>query len=177
MVGMKRSVTMPTPWLGGLKWDIRTSNDPGAGTDQALTCTILRDDKPITSFSLEPGDTERLDRGGHDVLFGQVKGAWFDPNAGDVNLARVQDEHGVEFPNGIPGHMKLRLQVAGDDEWIKESVTVFGQIGELWRDAEGGVSEDFADGNPWTNLGTYSMKRWLSTDPGDAPFSYVDLLF
>ena len=48
---------MASPMLVTLYWDIYTSPDPMAGTDTKISCELLRDDRRVVNFILEPGDT------------------------------------------------------------------------------------------------------------------------
>jgi len=70
----------------------------------------------------------------------------------------------------------MRLRIAGEDRWIKDSVVVYGRVGELYRDEEGGSLLVFNDGDQWIDLGTFSKRKVLSTDPREGSAT-LTLLF
>jgi hypothetical protein len=164
---------MPTTMLVEIAWDIHTSNEPFAGTDNKISCELLRDDVNVFTIVLEPGGTKRLDRGLGDALLYKFGRPFL---AAPVNSNLVQGVVGGEFPNGFGGHLKMRLRNAGDDLWIKNTINVYGRVGELFRDNEGGALLVFNDGNQWVDLGRFDKRHVLSTDPSEGTAT-LTLLF
>jgi hypothetical protein len=164
---------MPTPMLVAIAWDIKTSGEQFGGTDNRITCEILRDDVKIFTVILEPGNTTRLDRGLVDALTYQFTRPFL---AFPTNESLSQGVIGIEFPSGFAGHLKMRLRNTGDDLWIKENINVYGRIGELYRDDEGGALLVFKDGNQWADLGSFTKRKVLSTDPNEGTTT-LTLLF
>jgi hypothetical protein len=156
---------MPTPMLVEIDWDIHTADEWQAGTDGRITCEILRDDALVFTVILEPGKTTRLDRGRGDVLTYAFERPYL---VSPVNLALSQGTVGVEYPNGFVGHLKMRLRNSGPDRWIKDTINVYGRVGELYRDEEGGSLLVFEDGGrDWIDLGSFTKRKVLSTDPAE----------
>lgn len=164
---------MPTPMLVAIAWDIQTSGEQFAGTDTRITCEILRDDVKVFTVILESGNTIRLDRGHVDVLMYTFRQPFLtSPTVPSLSQGVV----GVEFPNGFPGHLKMRLRNAGDDLWVKETIIVYGRIGELYRDNEGGALLMFDEEHDWVDLGSFTKRKVLSTDPSEGTTT-LTLLF
>jgi len=164
---------MPTTMLAAIAWSINTRDEQSAGTDDKVTCEVLRDNTVVARFEIEPGNTAALDRDAGDVWRYDFKRMHL---ASPVNPSLSQGVVGVEFPQGIPGHLKMRLRIAGEDRWIKDSVVVYGRVGELYRDEEGGSLLVFNDGDQWIDLGTFSKRKVLSTDPREGSAT-LTLLF
>ncbi len=162
-----------TLMIRGLRWDISTSGESGAGSDARMDCDILRDGSKLLTAILETGETERLDRGNFDSLFLKFKRPFY---ALPINESLAQGVVGVEFPEGIAGHLTLRLRSRGDDKWIKEIIDVFALFGELIRDNEGGGLLVFDPGDQWKFIGRYNKRQVLSTDPNEGLVT-LDLLF
>ena len=164
---------MPTPMLVAIAWDIQTSHEQFAGTDTKLVCEILRDDAKVFTIILEPGNTTRLNRGVMNALaYHFTKPYLVTPTEPSLSQGVV----GVEFPNGFVGHLKMRLRNTGDDLWIKETIDVYGQVGELYRDEEGGALLVLNDRDEWVDLGSFTKRQNLSTDPTEG-FATLTLRF
>lgn len=155
---------MKTLMIRGLRWDISTSNDPGAGTDARLACEIFRDGNYLFRVNLEPGETERLDRGTFFSLYYMFTQPFY---ALPIDQGIAQGVVGIEFPQGIAGHLSLKLQIYGDDKWVKDRIEVYARLGELIRDEEGGGLLVYDDKNDWEFIGFFGQKTSLSTNPDE----------
>lgn len=164
---------MPTPMLAAIAWDIQTSAEQFAGTDNKIVCEVLRDDAKIFTVILEAGNTTRLDRGLVDALvYHFTRPFLVFPTEESLSGGVI----GIEFPNGFAGHLKMRLRNTGDDLWIKETINVYGRVGELHRDDEGGALLVFDERNQWVDLGSFTKRKVLSTDPSEGTTT-LTLLF
>ena len=162
---------MSTPMLVAIYWDIHTSSEESAGTDSRLTCELLRDDQRVFTIILEPGNTTRLDRGLGDVLYYTFTSPFLvAPTIPSLSQGVV----GVEFPEGFAGHLRMRLRNEGDDLWIKDTINVYGRVGELFRDDEGGAL--LVQHHGTVDLGSFTRRQTLSTDPSEG-FPTLTLLF
>ncbi|MBB6096199.1 hypothetical protein HNQ60_005121 [Povalibacter uvarum] len=164
---------MSTTVLAAVRWSLYTSDEHQAGTDNEVTCELLRDDAPICIVRLEHGDTERLDRNRQDRVICTFKRPYL---ITPVNPRLSLGVAGIEYPQGFSGHMKMRLRISGPDRWIKDAIVVEGRIGELFRDSEGGALLVSDDGDPWTDLGTFDKRKVLSTDANEG-VSALTLIF
>jgi hypothetical protein len=102
----------------GIDFTIKTSARHRAGTDTRVDIEIYRDEDLIERLSLEPGGTRRLNRGTQDTY------RWTVSALGGVSVivGGLIDPPFVSFPEGVSGHLRVRLVAKGDDAWRKDSV-------------------------------------------------------
>lgn len=96
-----------------IEWTFHTSNQEGSGTDSKVTIKIFRDGQQLVFINQEPGETARLDRN-------EVGTYWwvFKNTTGIGTAVSGQAVPWTEnFPNGIQGHLKVQLEIWGDDAW------------------------------------------------------------
>lgn len=148
-------------------WDIKTSGGRYSGTDSPVTVTLLRDDVPVIALNVEPGDTNRLDRGTSDLHWWRFTGATFQDPDTITWIAGLAYPDGVEFPNDVFGHLKYRFRIYGDDLWRKDRIDCY--VRYLTYQHVPGTIDSFIwvpDLN-WTHAGTFDHDLVLSTDPGE----------
>ncbi len=148
-------------------WDIRTSGARHSGTDSPVTVTLLRDDAPVISLNVEPGNTQRLNRGASELHWWRFSGAIFQDPDVVTWIAGLGYPDGVEFANDVNGHLKYRFRIYGDDLWQKERIDCY--VRYLSFQHVPGTIDSFIwvpDLN-WTHVGTFDRDLVLSTDPGE----------
>jgi hypothetical protein len=154
-------------WMGAIRLDILTEDAPNAGTDNLVTATIVRDGNSLLNLLLDYPTEDDLERGAERAY-------------DYYNLPRVNDKtpelppnvaqnpmpypaHGVEFSNGLHGHLVLRLHIWGDDMWIKDNVDAY--IREVKQAATSFDTLGWKDDASWKYVATWSKDVALSTDP------------
>ena len=156
---------MPTPMLLEIAIDVHTSNERFAGTDDRVTCEVLRDRHFVVRLTLEPGDTTQLDRnnGGDVYVFRFTAPFLVTPTVPSLSTGVA----GIEYPQGFDGHLQLRLRNFGPDRWVKDTINVYAKVGELHRDDEGGGLVVWDEDGGWRDMGTFNKRHVLSTEPGE----------
>jgi hypothetical protein len=110
-----------------IDWTFTTSNQEGSGTDSPVTLEILRDGQSIVNVFDEPGETARLDRGEVATRFWQFRS----PDNIGVSVSGVTIPYTENFPNGVRGHLTVRIRIHGDDLWRKDNILSTVWSGEL----------------------------------------------
>ncbi len=96
-----------------IDWTIKTGQLWWSGTDDIVRIEILRDGGLIKRLNLEPGDTPRLDRHEYATYYWVFR----HPDGLGVNVSGTNVPYTEDFPEGISGHLKVRLAAKGNDAW------------------------------------------------------------
>lgn len=148
-------------------WDIKTSSQPYSGTNSPVTVTMLRDDAPVIALNVEPGNSNRLQRGDSQFHWWRFSGAYFQDPDVITWIAGLGYPDGVEFADDVPGHLKYRFRIYGDDLWRKDRIDCY--VRYLSFQHVPGTIDSFIwvpDLN-WTHVGTFDRDLILSTDPAE----------
>ena len=156
-------------WFGSIRLRIRTKDAPNAGTDSLVTATIVRDGVEIKNLKLDYSTENDLERGAvrnYDYI-GPAKLTWDNDQTpklpdGIGQTPMPYPSYGIEFSNGLNGHLKIRLKIHGDDMWIKDNVDLY--IREIRQKAEGIDTLYWEEDSNWTFIGTWDKDFALSTD-------------
>jgi hypothetical protein len=143
-----------------IDWTFITSNQEGSGTDSRVSLNILRDGQLIVNINDEPGETSRLDRGEIATRFWQFRS----PDNIGTSVSGVAIPYTENFPNGVRGHLVVRIQIDGDDAWRKDSIESTVWSGQL-RSVPGTI-----DSVEWVETGeafVFSRDVVLSTNPAE----------
>jgi hypothetical protein len=155
-----------------LGWDVTTSQEPGSGTDSPVEITILRDGEPVWNCMLESGETERLDRGSSGYYYIRFHSPIFEPGETDTWTAGLdKNPNGIEFSQGIHGHLVCILSIHGDDLWRESDI---GAYVRYCRPAAvpGTIdSMHWQDDDDTTLLGSGDRAFSLSTNSDEGPSS------
>jgi hypothetical protein len=95
---------------------IKTGDQWWSGTDTQIKIEILRDDTLLKRLNLEPGSTPRLNRSEQTTYYWEFQ----NPDGVGVSVSGTVVPFYEQFPNGIRGHLKVRLIAKGDDAWEKD---------------------------------------------------------
>jgi hypothetical protein len=159
----------PMAWIGEIGWDIRTSSAQFAGTDTRVSVEILRDNALVIALLVEPGSTTRLDRGDGAFYWWRFQGANFAPRDSDIGVSHggAGFPHGVEFPQGVVGHLKCRFRAWGDDMWIKDNIDGYVRYATE-RGVPGTIdSTVWVDDINWSLIWHFPQDVALSTDASE----------
>lgn len=153
-------------WISAIRLTVETENAPNAGTDQLVTTSVLRDGNEVARLRLDYPAENDLERGA-------VR------NYDYFGLARRNDQTeelpdgigrnpmpypdaGIEFSSGVAGHMKLRLQIHGDDLWIKDRVKLY--VKQIRQQATSFDTLGWVEDEDWSHLATWDKDVPMSTD-------------
>ena len=98
-----------------------------SGTDSQIKIEIYRDSELLKRLNLEPGNTPRLDRGELTTYYWVFQ----DPSGLGVAVSGTAVPYSVNFPNGVRGHLRIKLIAKGDDAWEKDWIDSTVYTGEL----------------------------------------------
>jgi hypothetical protein len=160
---------------------VKTKDATGAGTDNLVTATLKRDGNDIHMFRLDYVAENDFERGAirnYDFI-------------GSTKLPRKNDQtpelppgvsetpmpypsYGFEFSNGLQGHMTLRLQIHGDDMWIKDEVELF--IREIRLKPTSFDTLAWKEDLKWASVAKWPKDVNMSSD-SDEGVAYWDLAF
>lgn len=94
-----------------IEWTFRTSQLERSGTDSPVSVEIFRDGQSVVHVWDEPGETPRLDRG--EVA---TRGWTFQDPTGVLG-SNTLPPYTEDFPQGVKGHLRVRLKIWGEDAW------------------------------------------------------------
>jgi len=110
-----------------IDWRVETGHQWWSGTDDTVKIEIWRDSTLIKRLNLEPGDTSRLDRSENTNYYWVFQ----DPDGLGVSVSGTVVPYSVSFPNGVNGHLKVKLVAKGDDAWEKIAIDSTVTTGQL----------------------------------------------
>ena len=119
-------------WIGAMRLIVETKDAVNAGTDSLVQTTVSRDSANLVVLNLDYPTENDLERGA-------IRNYDY---SGPTKLPRRNDRtpelppgvgqspmpypgYGFEFSNGLNGHLSLRLQIRGDDMWIKDNIDLY----------------------------------------------------
>lgn len=154
-------------YVSEIAWDIETAEEAWAGTDSPLSVEIIRDGDVIIALNVEPGGTNRLDRGDSEFHWWEFQGAHFAPGDYTTWVSGLPAPEAVEFPDGIDGSLRCRFRIHGDDMWIKDNIEAYVRY-TTPKGIEGTIdSMKWVDDINWTHVGTFSVDGRISTDSSE----------
>jgi hypothetical protein len=110
-----------------IDWTVRTGDQWWSGSDTQIQMEIYRDNTLLKRLNLEPGNTPRLNRSTEATYYWQ----FLNPDRIGVSVSGTIVPFTVPFPNGIRGHLRVKLIAKGDDAWEKlwiDSNVYFGEL-------------------------------------------------
>lgn len=152
-----------------IDWTIKTGEEWWSGTDTRVILDILRDETQLLRANLEPGRTPRLDRAELATYFW----VFTNPSGLGVSISGTAIPYYEEFPQGIRGHLRVRLTARGHDAWEKDWIRSNVYFGEL-RFIPGTI-DDFTWVEDWETF-FFGRDVILSTDSKEG-FTQLTLLY
>ena len=150
-----------------IDWTVKTGDQGWSGTDTPVQIEIYRDHELIKSLHLEPGRTPRLDRSELATYLWEVTA---DQGNGPLDAASSFPQGYQDFPEGIAGHLRVKVIARGDDAWEKEWIESTVHTAEL-QPAQEGQAEAAQEGQEqlvWVETRRtfrFGRAQVLSTDP------------
>ncbi len=159
-------------WIGSIRLIVHTKNAANAGTDNVVLAHVIRDSVTLVSLRLDYPNENDLERNAirnYDYM-------------GPTRLPRRNDQtpelpsgvgqspmpypgYGLEFSNGLPKHLKLQLEILGDDMWIKDNVDLY--VRQIRQKATSFDTLAWVEDNEWTYVATWAQDFALSTDSSE----------
>lgn len=122
-------------WIGAIRLNVRTKSVTDAGTDSLVQATIVREGTNLLVLNLDYPTEDDLQSGAirnYDYI-------------GSTKLPRTNDKtpslppgvgqnpmpypgYGIEYSDGLIGHLRIRLRIRGSDMWIKDNVDLYVQF-------------------------------------------------
>jgi len=110
-----------------IDWTIKTGDKGWSGTDSRVDIEIYRDATRLVRIKLEPGHTPRLNRSELATYYWVFKS----PDDIGVSVSGVSVPYYEVFPEGVAGHLRVKLIAMGDDAWEKSWIHSVVHTGEL----------------------------------------------
>lgn len=154
-------------WVGSIRLRVRTKDAPNAGTDNLVRATVVRDGRELVSLLLDYVDEDDLERGAlrdynYISSLPRINDATPQLPDGIGQDPMPYPSYGIEFSHGLHGHLRLRLNIGGDDMWIKDNVDL--DVREIQVRNTSFDTVAWQEDSTWTYLGTWSQDVTLSTD-------------
>jgi hypothetical protein len=165
-------------WIGAIRLVVQTKDARYAGTDSLVQATVLRDGNALRILNLDYSTENDLQRGAIRAY----------DYSGPTKLPRRNDRtpelppgigqnpmpypgYGFEFSSGLSGHLKLKLQINGDDMWIKDSVDLYVQ--QIRHKATSFDTLAWTQDDAWTYVASWTQDVAMSTDSGEGATTWT----
>ncbi len=153
-------------WIGSMRLGVQTQDSRDAGTDSLVTADVLRDGVLVARLRLDYIYEDDLERGAfRNYTYLQLprrndQTPELPPGIGQSPMP--YPDYGLEFSNGLAGHLRIRLHIHGDDMWIKDNVHL--DIREVRHVATSFDTLDWRQDTQWTSYADWTQDVRLSTD-------------
>lgn len=159
-------------WIGAIRLNVATVDQPHAGTDHLVQATVIRDGAELrvlnldypTEDDLEPGAIRNYDYIGPTKLPRRNDQTPQLPD-GIGRIPMPYPGYGFEFSNGLSGHLRIRLRIRGDDMWIKDNVSLY--VRYIRQVATSFDTLAWIEDSFWTYIASWGQDAPLSTDSSE----------
>jgi hypothetical protein len=162
-------------WIGAIGFQVSTADKRFAGTDSLLTVELLRNGAYIFTGRLDYADQDDHERGDSRFYGYTFRDLFLDKTPplpdGIGQIPSPYPAVGMEFSDGILGHLKCRLRIHNDDMWTKDNVDIYVRYIRLV--ATSFDTLDWQLDATWTYLGAWSQDVNMSTDGGEGPSTWT----
>jgi hypothetical protein len=165
-------------WIGSIRLGVKTADQPNAGTDSLVQTLVLRDGVGLRWLNLDYPAENDLERAAfRDYLYFRLP--WVNDQTPPLPDGIGQNpmpypDYGFEFSNGLPGHLKLRLRIRGDDMWIKDEVHL--DVRKVRQVATSFDTLAWVEDSVWTHVGIWTRDVAMSTDSGEGVSDWTMIL-
>lgn len=121
--------------LTRLEWTIKTDKGGpygASGTDSPVDIEIYRDTTLLARVKLEPGNTPRLNNNELATYYWVFR----DPEIVGQIIGGIDVPYYESFPEGIRGHLSIKLVAKGEDAWLFSLISGVVYTGDFGK-AEG----------------------------------------
>lgn len=165
-------------WIGAIRLRVRTKDAQDAGTDSLVQAAVLRDGNQLRLLNLDYPNEDDLERGAvrnYDYI-GPTKlprrndqTPELPPGIGQTPMP--YPDYGLEFSNGMNGHLKIRLKTNGDDMWIKDSVELF--VRQIRLKPTSFDTLAWQEDANWSQVGSWNQDVAMSTDSSEGTSTWT----
>ena len=162
-------------WIGNIGFMVWTKDAPVAGTDSLVTVEILRNGNHLFTGRVDFPQLDDLERGSVRFYGYTVPNRYLDrtPQLPD-GIGRIPPPYpdtGIEFSDGLFGHLSCRLRIHSDDMWTKDRVDIYVKETRLVATSFDTVA--WRTDQFWTHLGMWTQDINLSTDSNEGPNTWT----
>jgi hypothetical protein len=162
-------------WIGAIRLRVRTKDTPNAGTDDQVEVRLMRDFDVIRTFNLNYPSENDLEQGAvrnYDYT-GLARDNHKTPALppGVAQNPMPYPSYGIEFSDGVRGHLRLQLRIRGDDQWIKDNIKLY--IREIRQISTSFDTLEWREDASWTYLDDWRDDLAMSTDFTEGYSTYV----
>ncbi len=159
-------------WIGAIRLTVETADRQYAGTDSLLQASFRRDGSEMRLLNLDYPTLDDHERGAirnYDYI-----GATKLPRRNDKTpllppgIGRIPmpyPGYGIEFSDGMSGHLSIRLRTRGDDMWIKDNVDLYVQ--QIRQVATSFDTLAWIRDSHWTYVASWSQDVAMSQDSSE----------
>ncbi len=162
-------------WIGKIGFQVATKDADFAGTDSLLTVEVLRNGSFIFAGKLDYADINDHERGDSRFYGYSFKQLYFDRTTplpdGVGQDPMPYPDIGMEFSDGLQGHLKCRLHIHNDDMWIKDEVDIYVKV--IRQVATSFDTLAWKEDSGWTSLGAWTQDVRMSTDNSEGPATWM----
>lgn len=159
-------------WISAIRLVVRTKDAPGAGTDHLVSASIVRDGTVLRVLNLDYPNENDLERGtvrNYDYI-GPTKLPRRNDKTpplpdGVGQIPMPYPDYGFEFSSGLNGHLTIRLQIQGDDMWLKDNVDL--HVRFIRQKSTSFDTLAWLEDVDWTYIASWTRDVAMSTDSGE----------
>jgi hypothetical protein len=165
-------------WIGSIRLVMQTKDQINAGTDSLVQASIMRNGQTLRVLNCDYPNEDDLERGAiraYDYM-------------GPTKLPRRNDKtptlppglgqfpmpypgYGLEFSDGLRGHLKIQLRINGDDMWIKDNVDLYVRFIRLRATSFDTLA--WQEDVEWTYIASWVRDVALSTDSDEGTTTWT----
>jgi hypothetical protein len=159
-------------WIGAIRLTVQTKDQKYAGTDSLLQAKVIRNNNTLRVLNLDYPNLDDHERGA-------IRNYSY---SGPTKLPRRNDKtpelppgigqipmpypgYGFEFSDGLSNHLKIQLQINGDDMWIKDRVDLY--VKYIRQVATSFDTLAWRRDPFWTYIASWTQDVKMSTDSGE----------
>ncbi len=159
-------------WVGAIRLTVETADQPYAGTDSLIRASFRRNGSEMRLLNLDYPTLDDHERGAirnYDYIGATKlprrndKTPELPPGIGQIPMP--YPGYGIEFSDGMNGHLSIRLKIHGDDMWIKDKVDLYVQ--QIRQVATSFDTLAWIRDSHWTYVASWTQDVALSTDSGE----------
>jgi hypothetical protein len=165
-------------WIGAIRLRVRTKDAQNAGTDDLVQAAVLRDGNQLRLLNLDYPAENDLERGAvrnYDYI-GPTKLPRRNDQTPELEPGVGQNPmpypgYGLEFSNGLNGHLKIRLLTNGENMWIKDNVEL--HIRQIRLKATSFDTVAWQEDAEWSLIANWGQDVAMSQDSGEGASAWT----
>ncbi len=162
-------------WVGRIGFIVWTKDAMVAGTDHLVIVEIIRDGRVLWAGKFDYATEDDLEPGAQRFYGYVVPGLYLDETPPlPEGIGRIPAPYpalGMEYSNGLNGHMQCRLRIHGDDLWTKDQVDIWTK--DIRQLATSFDTLEWIEDQNWARLGSWTQDVNLSTDRAEGATTWT----